>query len=123
VLVVENDADLRALLSTVLAEERYEVESVAGGAEARAALRRRRPDLVVLDIPLPGVDGRLFRDEQRQAWWEDIPVLVLTGGDRAAWEKRQVGAVLRKPFGLDALLEHVRQLAGEPSCSSPESRQ
>ena len=79
-LVVEDDANIRELLGASLRHAGFEVDAVDDGAKALAALRREEPDLVVLDVMMPGIDGfevvrRLRADGHR------FPVLFLTARD------------------------------------------
>src|SRR3546814_8037368 len=76
ILVIEDDSEIRQLLADFLAREGFAIETAGNGAAADAALARRRPDLVVLDLMLPGEDGlsicrRLRRDDA-------LPILMLT---------------------------------------------
>jgi CheY-like chemotaxis protein len=75
VLVVEDDAGLRAYLTTILEEQGYEVVAAGSGEEALSALAGRPAVLAVLDIGLPGMDG--FAVAEHLA--KDVPVIVVTG--------------------------------------------
>jgi DNA-binding response OmpR family regulator len=78
-LVVEDDEGNRLLLSRYLAKEGFEVEAVGDGPAALQALTVRQPDVVVLDLGLPGLDGlEVLRRIRRDS---GVPVLVLTGRD------------------------------------------
>ena len=57
ILVVDDEADIRSLVKEILSEEGYEVDVAANGAEARTLRQRQQPDLVLLDIWMPDVDG------------------------------------------------------------------
>ena len=57
VLVVDDDGPIRRMLERTLAADGYEVDGAAGGGEALAAIERSTPDLLVLDVAMPGVDG------------------------------------------------------------------
>src|SRR5476651_158151 len=68
ILVVDDEADIRGLLKEILTEEGYSVEVAADAEQARAARARQTPDLVLLDIWMPGVDGiTLLREWQQSA--------------------------------------------------------
>lgn len=117
VLVVDDDSDLReiARLSLEIAGG-YEVATAASGAEAVELARRQRPDVILLDVRMPGMDGveTLRRLEQDEAT-TDVPVVFLTGVGQAASERARLidlGAadVAEKPFvpgELVRLLERV----------------
>jgi two-component system response regulator MprA len=112
VLVVDDDPRITNMLRRALRADGYEVRIANGGSEGLARVREREPDLVVLDLLMPGVDGltvcRRLREEG------DIPILILTAKDET--EDRVVGLdsgaddYLVKPFALDELLARVRAL-------------
>lgn len=105
ILIVDDDPHICRLLREHLGRD-YEAESVPNGSQAFGAMLRRRPDLIVLDINLPGLGGgdvlKAFREIDAT-----IPVLVITGDDNrvTAEEARQQGArgYLLKPFDLGDL--------------------
>jgi CheY-like chemotaxis protein len=106
VLVVDDDKDIRDLLSDALAAEGYVVASARHGAEALERLRAFRPDLILLDLMMPVMDGLAFiaakKDDPALA---DIPVIAMTA---ATWNDVEGAvALLRKPFDLDAFLADV----------------
>jgi two-component system response regulator MprA len=112
-LVVDDDASLRRMLARTLEAEGYAVEAVADGGGALVALERAAPDVVVLDVAMPGLDGiavcRRLRDKGLA-----VPVLMLTARD--AVEDRvaglQAGAddYLVKPFAVEELVARLRAL-------------
>jgi CheY-like chemotaxis protein len=114
VLVVEDDAVVRGLLVESLRFEGYEVRAAADGAAALAVLGRWVPDLILLDLMMPGMDGRAFRDGQRAlAAAREVPLVVVSASRdlaRAA-EALDPAAVVPKPFDLDALLSTVERCA------------
>jgi CheY-like chemotaxis protein len=113
VLVVEDDAATRALLRDVLEDAGYAVREAADGAAALRAARAARPALVLLDLRLPGTDGRAFAAAYRRAPGPRAPIVVLTADADAEASAAALGAAghLRKPFDLDALLAVVGRLA------------
>ncbi len=113
VLVVDDDASLRRMLSRTLAAEGFVVEAVADGGAALAAAERSVPDVVVLDVAMPGLDGVAVCRRLR-AKGLGVPVLMLTARD--AVEDRvtglQAGAddYLVKPFAVAELVARLRAL-------------
>ena len=115
--VVEDDTSIRDTLELALTMQGYEVATAANGREAMALLRRWRPDLIVLDLMMPVMDGWNFRVEQRRAGYDDVPVLVLTASRNAADSNDALGAAerLQKPFDLRHLLDTISRLAQQGS--------
>jgi two-component system response regulator MprA len=113
VLVVEDDANVRQTLDSALRFAGHEVVTVDDGDEALDEITTREPDLVVLDVMMPRVDGltvcRLLRERGYRT-----PVLVLTArhevSDRVAGLDAGADDYLAKPFALDELLARVRAL-------------
>jgi response regulator RpfG family c-di-GMP phosphodiesterase len=115
VLVVDDDEKLRVLLSTTFDRPDTTVEEVHDAAQARAAIGRRRPDVIVLDVGLPGTDGVTFtRELKRDAATRDIGIVLLTGGtlETQAGEDAGASSVVRKPFSPLDLLAAVEAAAG-----------
>ena len=112
VLIVDDDAEIRALLIRYLEEHGYRATAAADGREMRRALASTTPDLIVLDLMLPGEDGlSLFRSLNPQA---RIPVIMLTARDEAA--DRVMGLELGaddyvpKPFEPRELLARIKSV-------------
>jgi len=112
ILVVDDDARLAASLQRALAYEGHTVEVVADGPGALVAARDRPPDLVVLDVMLPGLDGVEVCRRLRQG--SDVPILMLTArdaiSDRVSGLDAGADDYLVKPFAYDELLARVRAL-------------
>jgi two-component system response regulator MprA len=113
VLVVDDDGPIRRMLERTLAADGYEVTSAAGGGEALAAIERSTPDLVVLDVAMPDVDG-LSVCRRLRARGLGLPILLLTARDAVADRVRGLDAgaddYLVKPFAAEELLARVRAL-------------
>ena len=113
ILVVDDDAPIRRMLDRTLAAEGYAVETAADGGEALAAVERSTPDLLVLDVTMPGVDG-LAVARRLRAKGLAIPVLLLTARDsvpdRVAGLDAGADYYVTKPFRLAELLARVRAL-------------
>ena len=113
ILVVDDDAPILRMLGRTLSAEGYTVETAADGGEALAAVERSIPDLVVLDVGLPGLDG-LAVCRRLRAKGLATPVLLLTARDaipdRVAGLDAGADDYLVKPFATDELLARVRAL-------------
>jgi two-component system, OmpR family, response regulator MprA len=113
ILVVDDDPPIRRMLDRTLAAEGYAVESAADGGDALAALERSAPDLVVLDVAMPGLDG-LAVCRRIRARGLAIPVLLLTARDavpdRVAGLEAGADDYLVKPFATEELIARVRAL-------------
>jgi DNA-binding response OmpR family regulator len=115
VLVVEDDSPIRALVSDLLHEEGYNVVQASDGFEALNQLRSMRPDLIVLDLMLPGMTGWQFLERsQEQLEQGNIPVLILSAvsGQDNDSSSLGVAAWLNKPIDVDRFLGAVKGLAG-----------
>jgi len=112
VLVVDDDARLADSLRRALSYEGHAVEVAADGPAALVAARERPPDLVVLDVMLPGIDGVEVCRRLRAG--SDLPILMLTArdaiSDRVAGLDAGADDYLVKPFAYDELLARVRAL-------------
>jgi two-component system KDP operon response regulator KdpE len=112
VLVVDDDPALAEMLGIVLRNEGFEPSFVADGDRALAAFRTTKPDLVLLDLMLPGVDGfDLCRDLRAES---DIGIIVVSArrGEQDKVRALNLGAddYLTKPFGVDELLARITAL-------------
>jgi response regulator RpfG family c-di-GMP phosphodiesterase len=116
ILLVDDDAGLRALLRTTFEAVDVELEEADNAASAAGALERTRPDVVLLDVRMPGMDGlELCRRIKGSQDTKDIAVVLLTGsnGDtQAEGEAAGCDAFMRKPFSPLELLSVVERLAG-----------
>ena len=115
ILIVEDDADIRGLLSLRLRKSSYDVSVATDGMTALAVARREQPDLVVLDLGLPAGDGFTVMERMRSITsLADVPVVVITARDAATnREKAEAsGAVafVEKPIDFDQLLETIDAL-------------
>lgn len=119
VLVVDDDDVIRQLISVNLELEGFEVFTAVDGEECLATIDEIAPDVVTLDVMMPGLDGwetaqRLRSDPKRK----HIKLMLLSARAQEADLRRgdQIGvdAYLTKPFDPDDLVANVRRLAGEP---------
>jgi two-component system, OmpR family, response regulator MprA len=113
VLVVDDDLPIRRMLERTFAAEGYQVEGAADGGAALAAVERSTPDLLVLDVAMPGVDGLAVCRRLRRAGMA-VPILLLTArdavGDRVAGLDAGADDYLVKPFATEELLARARAL-------------
>ena len=109
VLLVEDDRPVRETLRDALEMEGYEVRSVENGRQALQALAERRPDVIVLDLMMPTMDGWQFRRVQRQMA-RDVPILVISAAPDPRLDDLRADAFLSKPFDLDMLLIVLRDI-------------
>jgi CheY-like chemotaxis protein len=116
VLVVEDDAHVRPVLVRVLERGGFQVAEAADGLAALELVQRLPPDLVLLDIRMPGVDGyEVLRRLKQHPAYQHIPVVVLTASDLGDVARKQVldmGAALflEKPIGSEELLTEIKRL-------------
>ena len=113
ILVVDDEPDIRSLLKEILEDEGYEVEVAADGEAARAARRARRPDLILLDIWMPDVDGITLLKEWTEEEGTTTPVIMISGHGtvETAVEATRLGAYdfIEKPLSLAKLLVTVER--------------
>lgn len=114
ILVVDDDALIRDLLLEFLQMDGYAVRTAAHGREALELARRERPDLVLLDLMMPEMDGQQFVQACRQEpGLAGMPIVLMSAAPDAGQISMQIGAraCLPKPFDLDLLagmLEHLK---------------
>jgi two-component system phosphate regulon response regulator PhoB len=116
ILVVEDDAALRQLFATALELAGYAVRQAPNGYEAMHAVDHQPPDLIVLDLLLPGFGGLGVRkDIADRAATAHIPIVIVTGSTRDL-DQIRVACVLRKPVDPDTLVATVKECleAGAP---------
>jgi response regulator RpfG family c-di-GMP phosphodiesterase len=114
-LVVDDDPALRSLLRATFEAVEIELDEAGDAKAATLTLRDRRPDAIVLDVGLPGIDGLDFCAAlKRDRKTRDIPVVLLTGIDSSEARAAEVGAdaFVRKPFSPLELLAIVERLSG-----------
>jgi response regulator RpfG family c-di-GMP phosphodiesterase len=115
-LLVDDDAGLRALLRTTFEVVDLEVDEAESSAQAEQLIRERRPDVIVLDVLMPGESGLDFCRRLKEAReTREIPIVLLTGsegGTLVAADAAGADAFVRKPFSPLELLAVVERLAG-----------
>jgi len=113
VLVADDDPSIRAILVMNLEDEGYQVIEAEDGEEALRLARHALPDLVLLDVMMPGLDGldvlAVLRGHRHTA---DIPVVLITAksGDEDIWDGWRAGAAyyVTKPFDVEDVLRFIR---------------
>ncbi|EHR69763.1 response regulator with CheY-like receiver, AAA-type ATPase, and DNA-binding domains [Burkholderiales bacterium JOSHI_001] len=123
ILVVDDELGIRGLLSEILSDEGHTVELAEDASQARAARERGRPDLVLLDIWMPDVDGITLLKEWSSAGQLNMPVIMMSGHGTidTAVEATKFGAsaFLEKPITLQKLLRAVEQALAKPAPRAP----
>ena len=112
ILVVDDEPDISALVAYHLARESYRVRTAASGPEAIRAVELERPDLVVLDLMLPGMSGlQVLEELRRRPETQEIPVILLTARreeqDRIAGLRQGADDYVAKPFSPQELILRV----------------
>jgi two-component system, OmpR family, phosphate regulon response regulator OmpR len=124
ILVVDDDARLRALLQRYLAGEGYRVTTAETASDARAKLRAINPDMLVLDVTMPGESGLSLTESLRSDQGHDMPVLLLTARgapeDRIAGFEAGADDYLGKPFEPRELLLRIRALLRRAPAPLPD---
>ncbi len=119
ILVVDDELGIRALLSEILADEGHTVELAENASQARDCRERLRPDLVLLDIWMPDVDGITLLKEWGSSGQLTMPVIMMSGHGTidTAVEATRFGAMafLEKPITLQKLLRAVEQGLAKPA--------
>jgi two-component system response regulator MprA len=120
ILVVDDVALARESVARLLEFEGFRTVRAANGREAYATLYSQRPDLVLLDLMMPELDGiTLLRMIRRHPQWETIPIIVLTGlpdENRLVARARELGVkdiVPKATFGFEELLQRIRKTMGD----------
>jgi CheY-like chemotaxis protein len=116
ILVVDDEPVVRAVVRDVLCEEGYAVVEAPDGCTMLEILARECPDLVLMDVMMPGIDGReVYRVLRSREDLPDVPVVMMSAAVQATRLDPSIAAFLPKPFDLDRLTETVVQLIGSPN--------
>lgn len=124
ILVVEDDEDILELIDYNLKREGYQVVQAGSGEEAVAAVNRERPDLVVLDLMLPGMDGlEVCRHLKNTPETAGLPIVMVTakGEESDVVAGLELGAddYLVKPFSPKVLVARIRSVLRRAGCEEP----
>ena len=120
VLIVDDDPDLVETVAMLLESKGYEVGKAYDGIEGEAAIKKRRPDVLVLDVMMPRKDGyKLCKELKSNKWTQDIPVILLTAVGEAVSSTTYTHAegmsteaedFIPKPVDAKTLVEAVERL-------------
>ncbi|MDR5823730.1 MULTISPECIES: response regulator [unclassified Caballeronia] len=114
VLIVDDDRGIRELLASYLEKNGMRVSLAANGRQMRTVLEQGAPDLIVLDLMLPGEDGLVLCRELRAGKFRDVPVLMLTArneeADRILGLEMGADDYLPKPFAVRELLARIKSV-------------
>ena len=125
VLIVEDDVPTGQILESAINDERgYEAHVVSNGDAALAAIALRSPDLLLLDIQLPGMSGLELYDRIRaDGRFDLLPIVFETGGGRENAQQlrdRGIATYVKKPFDLVELVRFVKRLAPPRAAVRPD---
>jgi len=111
VLVVDDDPDLLGLVQLLLEGVGYRVITAGEGQEALSRVAEKMPDLILLDMKMPGMNGWDFARAFRQRYDRAAPIVVLTAAEDARKRAEEIGAegYLGKPFDIDELIRIVER--------------
>ncbi|HHF98616.1 MAG TPA: response regulator transcription factor [Candidatus Aerophobetes bacterium] len=106
ILIIDDDKDMTEALKIILEDESYKVKVAFTGKQGLDAIREEKPDLIILDLLLPGEDGvSICRNLKNTPEYKDIPVLVLTALARKM-EKKIFSPAVRENLGADEYLDN-----------------
>jgi two-component system OmpR family response regulator/two-component system alkaline phosphatase synthesis response regulator PhoP len=120
VLVLDDQEYLREIIAVILGDAGYPALAVADTTEAIQRLEELRPEMLVLDMSLPGISGLEFLDElRRDPRWASLPVLMVSGDPvaLATVQGRPNVGTLSKPFDVNVLIGETQRLIGPPALS------
>jgi DNA-binding response OmpR family regulator len=114
ILVVDDDQPILLLMRSLLREFGFEPRTASSGAAAIEEARAAVPDLVLLDLKMPGMSGEEVIAGLRRAGRNDVPILILSGEpvERQEIERLGVAGAVQKPFDVPALVEQIRTHVG-----------
>ena len=119
VLIVDDDPNIREVLCSMLAFAGYEPLTAVDGVDALEKIEKHHPDMVILDIMMPNMDGlTACRVLKRQSETSNLPVILLSGKSHLTLEERGLSGYadkyLSKPVSLQELVENLEAVAVEP---------
>lgn len=113
ILVIEDDPDMRGLLVLMLEEQGHRVRAAANGRAGLEAVHEERPDVILLDMKMPVMDGWEFARRYRVECGDPSPIVVMTAAEDPRKPAEEIGAAgwLGKPVELDVLFDTVKKAA------------
>ncbi len=114
ILIIEDDISIRELLEEIFEFEGYAVDASVNGSEGIKSLHTNIPDVILMDVMMPIMDGYEFRLEQlKNPHWKSIPVIAMSAQQQKDEKLESYGIThfISKPLELDDLLDTVRELA------------
>jgi CheY-like chemotaxis protein len=116
IMVVDDDASIRLLIKDILDDVQYKVLLAEDGATALTAMATVVPDVVTLDLELPGINGAQVLELMRQNdQLREVKVVVISSLEIISPRVKDLAqAIIRKPFDIDSLLETIQRLAPPP---------
>jgi len=127
ILCVEDEADMIDLIRWILERHGFQVRGALGGQEALRMVREKRPDMILLDIMMPEMDGwEVYRELKASPELEEIPVVVVTAKAQSidkvlGLHIAKVDDYITKPFGPHELLSAVEKVLGQAEGSPAEN--
>ena len=119
VLIVDDEPMLRSIVREILQDEGYAVIEAADGRVILEMMARERPDLVLMDVMMPGVDGReAYRQLRARPEHRDVPVVMMSAAIQFDGLDPSIAGFVRKPFDITDLVALVARLIGHPSARS-----
>src|SRR5918994_3059876 len=119
VLVVDDEPVLRGIMREILNEEGYAVIEAADGHVMLEIMTRERPDLVLMDVMMPGVDGReAYRQLRSRPENRDVPVVMMSAAVQSHGLDPSIAGFVPKPFDIPDLITLVVRRIGHPNSSN-----
>lgn len=130
VLVVDDNAVILKTISLALQEHDYDVVTALDGSEAVGAVRREKPDIIVLDLSFPPTFGNVEWDGFRIMQWlrrieeaKNVPFIIITGGEASKYKERALkegaAAFFQKPVKNEELVATIEKLIGAAQPAAP----
>ncbi|WP_373687760.1 response regulator transcription factor [Clostridium tagluense] len=124
ILIVEDESDINGLLAKILEKAEYQTVQAFSGTEAKLLLEKEIPDLILLDLMLPGISGEELLHDIRENKHYNVPVLVLSAknslGDKVSLLKDGADDYITKPFEPEEVIARIQSAlrrAGKEFCS------
>ncbi|MGH4140096.1 response regulator transcription factor [Clostridium sp.] len=124
ILIVEDEPDINGLLVKILEKAEYQIAQAFSGTEAKLLLEKEIPDLILLDLMLPGISGEELLHDIRENKHYNVPVLVLSAknslGDKVSLLKNGADDYITKPFEPEEVIARIQSAlrrAGKEFCS------